>query len=162
MQFQNIVQYASKIYQHKERSQACPHCGAIRINGEWEWPYLVPAGAIEEPCPACNVTRENRAVAKLVVQGEASREQHNDVISIARFNADVFMQQFPLSRIMCIESDENSATIISFTCRHLNEFIAKTVNIIYGKQVVVEYVSDGDVIIINFIKKMQDSTGCQK
>lgn len=99
----------------------CPVCGAVQLQGRWQWPTLATmvAGA-ERLCPACRRVAEANPAGLLHVTGPFARAHRDEIMALCRREARLESGRHPLNRILAIDSDDESL-LVATTDTHLPE-----------------------------------------
>jgi hypothetical protein len=119
---------------------ACPTCGAVFDHGHWRW-MPKPEGAHDHLCPACRRTQERFPAGFVTLEGEFLAAHRDEILHLARNEAQRAKSDHPLERIMDIQQD-GSKTVISTTDLHLARRIGDAVHHAYQGSLDVKYSPD--------------------
>jgi len=104
--------------QHKPKEpSACPQCGAIYHRGRWQWGHK-PAGAHDQPCPACRRIADAMPAGTVTLHGDFARRHKAEMTGLARNEESAEKSEHPLNRIMSIE-ETGDGLVINTTDIHL-------------------------------------------
>lgn len=105
----------------------CPRCGLIYHNGRWQVGEVDKAASVHRnPCPACRREIDRYPGGLIYLRGSYLKAHREEILNIARNQADAAARSRPLQRIMWVE-DENGNVEIATTDRHLAVRIGKAV-----------------------------------
>jgi NMD protein affecting ribosome stability and mRNA decay len=142
-----IHEWVHDPYQAKSKPPAptvCPQCGAVFQQGRWTW-MARPAHAHEEPCPACRRIRDKYPAGYLSLRGAFLQGHRQEILNLARHEAQRETAEHPLHRIMQIEEQEDGI-VITTTDLHLPRRIAEALHRAYQGEMEVQYVEEGSIL----------------
>lgn len=128
----------------------CPDCGAVYKEGRWTW-GAAPAGAHEEPCPACLRMRDHFPAGYVVLQGEFLNGHRDEVLQLARNHEAREKAEHPLERIMGIE-DVDGGVQITTTDTHLARDIGEAVHAAYKGDLEYHYNKEENLLRVHWAR----------
>jgi NMD protein affecting ribosome stability and mRNA decay len=128
----------------------CPECGAVYQDGRWRWSAL-PAGAHEEPCPACHRIRDKFPAGYVTLKGEFFATHRDEVLHLARNRAAHEKSEHPLERIMAIEDVEHGV-LITTTDTHLARNIGEAVHAAYKGELEYHYNKEENLLRVQWAR----------
>lgn len=118
----------------------CPQCGAVYEHGRWRW-GRAPPGSHGGECPACRRAHDKLPAGIVTFDGPFVAAHKDELIRIARNEAEHEAAEHPMHRIMHI--DERSGGIeISTTDIHLPQRIGEAMKRAHHGELSVQYASD--------------------
>ncbi len=128
----------------------CPRCNAVFHKGRWSW-IAPPSGAHETICPACHRIQDKYPKGFLTLKGTFPREQHEQILGLAKNTEAKETQEHPLSRIMSIE-EQPEGVVLSTTDTHLPRRIGEALKHAYHGDLVVHYDQDEDFVRVTWTR----------
>ena len=122
----------------------CPTCKAVFHKGRWSW-AVPPAGAHETLCPACARIQDKYPKGLLTLKGTFARDEHEQVLGLAKNTEAEETKEHPLSRIMSIEQ-QPEGVVVSTTDTHLPRRIGEALKHAYHGELTVHYDQDEDFV----------------
>jgi NMD protein affecting ribosome stability and mRNA decay len=105
----------------------CPECGAVFQRGRWTWSGA-PRGVVhEQPCPACQRTRDGYPAGFVNLGGDYLAAHREEILGIVRNCEAAEKARHPLQRIMTIK-DAEGGILVTTTDAHLARRIAESVH----------------------------------
>jgi hypothetical protein len=108
--------YATRLKLHEPT--ICPDCGAVFHEGRWQWAAR-PEGAHEERCQACRRIHDHYPAGELVLSGAFVAGHKEEILRLARHEAEREQAEHPLHRLMGIEARDDGALVLATTDIHL-------------------------------------------
>jgi hypothetical protein len=96
----------------------CPQCGAVFMEGRWQWMDEVPEGAQQETCPACHRSNDKFPAGEIVLGGAFFAAHRDEVLALVRNTQTQQNAEHPLSRIIDI-AEAGDTTVVTTTDIHL-------------------------------------------
>ncbi|MBI5624045.1 MAG: ATPase [Elusimicrobia bacterium] len=96
----------------------CLGCKAVYRKGRWQWLPQAPSSAVGLVCQACRRARDGFPAGTMTICGEFARQHEDEIIGLARRQAQVEQQEHPLHRIMRIQRTADGI-VITTTDIHL-------------------------------------------
>lgn len=96
----------------------CPDCGAVYHLGRWRWADR-PSPAHEERCQACHRVHDNYPAGELVLSGAYLAAHKDEIVRLARHEAEREQAEHPLHRLMGVEQREDGTVRLTTTDIHL-------------------------------------------
>lgn len=115
----------------------CPQCGATYHKGRWTW-TVAPAGAHEEPCPACHRVRDEFPAGYVELRGAFLSAHRDDILHLVRSREAKESAEHPLERIMAV-SDTAEGMLVTTTDTHLARDIAEALHDAYKGELEYHY-----------------------
>ena len=133
----------------KDREAAvCEDCRASYHHGHWRWTPAEP-GAHTVVCPACRRIREKLPAGTLTLEGPFFLAHRDEILHLARNEADHERQEHPLNRIMGIE-DGPTGSVVTTTDIHLPQRIGRALERAYDGELDVRYGEDEYVVRVRW------------
>jgi hypothetical protein len=128
----HVVRYGARIldaqrhdpYQPKGQYGAatrCRQCGAVYRHGRWQWSELTGSTS-PDLCPACRRIRDKLPAGWLTMDGPLVAARREELVRIARNEAEHERAEHPMHRIVDIESHGDRVEV-STTDVHLPQRI---------------------------------------
>jgi hypothetical protein len=118
----------------------CPHCGAVYEHGRWHWGNA-PAGAHDATCPACRRIEDKLPAGVLTLAGPYALAHKDELVGIARNEADHEAAEHPMHRIVHVDEREG-AIEVSTTDIHLPQRIGEAVKRAHRGELTLQYAHD--------------------
>ena len=115
----------------------CPDCGATFQGGRWIW-GTAPAGAHEEPCPACHRIHDQFPAGFVTLKGAYLQGHRDEILHLIRNHEAKEKAEHPLQRIMAIE-DRPDGMVVTTTDPHLARDIAQALYHAYKGELEFHY-----------------------
>lgn len=96
----------------------CPQCGAVQVEGRWQWAKEKTEGFSKELCPACHRTNDDYPAGEIILSGGFLATHKNEIIALARHTEQAERADHPLQRIIGI-NETNGKVVITTTDIHL-------------------------------------------
>jgi len=128
----------------------CPDCGAVYQEGRWRW-GAAPAGAHEEPCPACHRIRDKFPAGYVALTGEFFAAHRDEVLHLARNREAHEKSEHPLERIMAVE-DVGQGVLITTTDTHLARDIGEAVHAAYKGELEYHYNKEENLLRVQWAR----------
>ncbi len=116
----------------------CPDCGAVYMEGRWQWPATSPAEAHRESCPACQRIRDRVPAGFLNLAGDFFTAHRDEVMSLVQNTVERQKAEHPLKRIMDM-SEEDGGLVITFTDMHLARSVGEEIARAYEGELDIQY-----------------------
>ena len=127
----------------------CPQCGAVYLNGRWQW-ASAPTGARLELCQACHRINDNFPAGLVTLTGPLVAAHKDEILRIARNQEQIEKPEHPLNRIMSIEQPEPERMVISTTDIHLPRRIGEVVKRAFRGTMKVHFDEHGYFVRVNW------------
>jgi NMD protein affecting ribosome stability and mRNA decay len=124
----------------------CPECGAVFINGRWQWLDRVEPNANQELCPACQRIRDNVPAGILTLKGDFLSAHRDEIMRLIENKVEVQKADHPMKRIMTLEEAEDGSTIVTFTDTHLPRGVGQAIQSAYGGDLEIQYPEDAQIV----------------
>ena len=118
----------------------CADCGVVYANGRWQR-ASAPEGIASGLCPACHRIRDRLPAGQVILDGPFVPAHREELLRIARNEAEHEESQHPLHRIMQIDERDEAVTIAT-TDIHLPQRIGEAVKRACRGELEVRYGSD--------------------
>lgn len=89
----------------------CPQCGAVFMDGRWQWSDAEPKGAKKETCPACHRSNDRFPAGEITLGGTFFAAHRDEVLALVRNAQEEQSTEHPLSRIIDIVEGAGTATV---------------------------------------------------
>jgi hypothetical protein len=120
----------------------CPQCGAVNLEGRWQWPKDNKVGLHEDLCPACRRANDKYPAGEIILGGGFLAAHRDEIVKLARNTERAESAEHPLQRIMSIE-DSGDEVVITTTDIHLPRRIAHAIVDAYKGELDMHYDRDG-------------------
>lgn len=105
----------------------CPRCGLVYQDGRWQRVKTPPSAPVQESmCPACRREIDRYPAGLIYLSGAYLTAHRDEILNLARNQADAAAATRPLQRIMWIEDNDDGVEIAT-TNSHLATRIAKAI-----------------------------------
>jgi hypothetical protein len=94
-----------------EEPCVCPKCGAVDLDGRWQWPRRKVQALQEELCPACRRAADNYPAGEIFLSGSFAASHKQEILDLVRNTEQAEKAEHPLQRIMSIDDAEGQITI---------------------------------------------------
>lgn len=128
----------------------CPDCGAVYHGGRWQW-LVAPAGAHEEPCPACHRIRDHFPAGHVTLKGEFFGAHRDEILQLARHRETHERAEHPLERIMAVD-DVDGGVLITTTDTHLARDIGEAVHDAYKGELEYHYNKEENLLRVHWMR----------
>ena len=128
----------------------CPQCGAVYHDGRWQW-RNAPAGAHEEPCPACHRMRDKFPAGYVTLQGGFFAAHRDEILHLARNREAHEKAEHALERIMAVEEVEGGV-LITTTDTHLARDIGEAVHEAYKGDLQYHYNKEENLLRVHWAR----------
>ena len=118
----------------------CPRCGAVYERGRWRWGSAPPGSHVND-CPACRRVHDKLPAGFLTFDGPFVAEHADELIRIARNEAEHEAREHPMHRIMDIGSLDDRIEITT-TDIHLPQRIGEAVKRAHDGALSMHYARD--------------------
>lgn len=138
-------------YRAKEKlvdGASCPDCGAVVVNGRWQW-QSATEGVVSERCPACRRIRDNFPAGYVTLSGSYLDEHRAEILAIVQNVAAKEKAEHPMQRLMNIV-DANREVKLTTTDIHLARAIGDAVQHAHGGKLEVKYGPDDNIVRVSW------------
>ena len=118
----------------------CPRCGAVYERGRWRWGSAPPESHVND-CPACRRVHDKLPAGFVTFEGPFVAGHAEELIRIARNEAEHEAREHPMNRIMDIDRQDDRIEITT-TDIHLPQRIGEAVKRAHHGDLSVQYASD--------------------
>ncbi|MGH8685563.1 MAG: BCAM0308 family protein [Nitrosospira sp.] len=146
--FQERVHDAYKAKHKLPEPTVCPQCGAVFHEGRWQW-LQAPAGAHQEPCPACHRIHDHFPAGFVSLQGEFLLAHREEIMHLAHNVEKRERTEHPLKRIMAIE-EKDGALLITTTDIHLARGIGEALHHAYQGDLKFHYNPEENLLRVSW------------
>lgn len=126
----------------------CPQCGAVVLEGRWQWVSKAAPGH-EEMCPACQRIRDRYPAGFVTVGGPFLTEHRDEILNLARNEGTKAKTEHPLKRIMKIE-EQPGGFLITTTDIHLARAIGEALHRAYQGELDYHYNEEDYMLRVNW------------
>jgi len=115
-----------EMQKHAEPAK-CPKCGAVYINGRWQW-HDDGEHASDVLCPACKRTADNYPAGEIELRGDFFVDHREEILNLVRNTEKQEKTQHPLERIITITENEDHTTVTTtgiHVARRIGEAVSK-------------------------------------
>lgn len=120
----------------------CPQCGAVNLDGRWQWMKEKPEELHHELCPACHRTNDNYPAGEVILSGGFLEAHKEEIMELARNTEQAERAEHPLQRIMGVDETGGKITITT-TDIHLPRRIAHAIVDAYKGDLGTHYDREG-------------------
>lgn len=99
------------------KPMACPQCGAVFVEGRWQWLEKLPKEAGQEICPACHRSNDKYPAGEIILSGAFAEAHRTEIFSLIRNTQEQQNAEHPLSRIIDV-SGADGTTVVTTTDIH--------------------------------------------
>jgi len=89
----------------------CPQCGAVNIDGRWQWAKEMGDQLQKELCPACQRIHDNYPAGEVILSGGFLAAHKRQIIELAHHTEQAERKEHPLQRIMSVDDAGGTVTI---------------------------------------------------
>lgn len=146
--FQERVHDAYKAKHKLPEPTVCPQCGAVFHKGRWQW-LEAPAGAHQEPCPACHRIHDHFPAGFVTLQGKFFLAHREEIMHLAHNVEKRERTEHPLKRIMAIE-EKDGALLITTTDIHLARGIGEAIHHAYQGDLKFHYNPEENLLRVSW------------
>lgn len=126
----------------------CPDCGALLHHGRWQWGDS-PAGAHQEPCPACHRVRDGVAAGFLTLRGEFFAAHREEIMNLVHNTEAKAKKEHPIERLMGTEELEDGL-LITFTDAHLTRGVGEAIHHAFKGELDFHYAEEDATLRVNW------------
>jgi hypothetical protein len=148
--FEERVHDAYRARRKPPEPTVCPQCGGVFHEGRWQW-LQAPAGAHQEPCPACLRIQDHFPAGFVTLQGEFFLAHHEEILHLAQNVEKHERAEHPLKRIMKIE-EKDGTTLVTTTDIHLARGIGEAIHNAYQGDLEFHYNPDEYLLRVNWTR----------
>lgn len=127
----------------------CARCGALFSHGRWSWSEVVPDGAENVTCPACQRIGDNYPAGEIVLNGSYPAAHRDEIVRLIRNIEEQEKSEHPLERIIAIQNVE-SALVVTTTGLHLPRRIGHALEHAHKGELATHYDEDGYFVRIGW------------
>lgn len=136
-----IKQKRHDVYKHRGKlteGTTCTTCGVVFSKGRWVWEYDGETTK-ETTCPACRRIADGHPAGFIELSGSFFAANSEEIINLVRNIEDSHKAEHPMQRIMRIQPEGGSRTIIETTGVHLARRIGDSVSRAYQGEYSFQY-----------------------
>jgi hypothetical protein len=123
---------------------ACPECGAVFLEGRWQW-GIAPEHAHMETCPACHRIHDHFPAGFLTLEGPFFLAHREEIMRLVHNEEKREKVEHPLQRIMGIE-ERDDEVLVTTTDIHLARRIGEAVRHAYQGELQFHYNPGEDLL----------------
>lgn len=130
----------------------CNQCGAVSLEGLWQWVASIPKGAREGTCPACDRIRDNRPVGYLNLSGVFFDQHRDEIMSLAHQHGEEQAAQHPMQRIINVEHADDGSVTMTFTDARSPQRVAQAIMQAFQGKIEIKYPRATDVVHASWVR----------
>ncbi len=134
---------------HLPEPTVCPGCAAVYHAGRWARAAEPPKDAASELCPACRRIRDEYPAGFLRLEGPFALERRDELLHLARKEADAEGEEHALHRIMGV-SEEAGGILITTTDVHLPRRIGEAIHRAFHGELDIQYAAEDHLIRVRW------------
>lgn len=123
----------------------CNQCGAVFLDGRWQWLESAPTDAARQLCPACLRENDKYPAGEVTLSGKFFQKHKGEIFELIRNTQSDQNAEHPLSRIIEI-ADANGSAIVTTADIHLPRRLGHALEHAYKGQFDIDY-SEGDYFV---------------
>lgn len=138
-----------EMQKHAEPAK-CPSCGAVFINGRWQW-HDADGHVSELLCPACKRTVDNYPAGEIELKGDFFIGHKEEILNLVRNTEKQEKNLHPLERIMTI-TDGTEKTTVTTTGIHVARRIGEAVSKAFKGHLSLRYGDGEQSVTVRWIR----------
>ena len=131
----------------------CPECGAVFLEGRWQWASNTTTKANEELCPACRRIREKVPAGFLTLSGGFFENHRDEIMKLVHNKVEAQKAQHPVKRIMDIEDRDDGSVVITFTDIHLPGGVGEAIEHAYKGELDIQYTREAGIVRATWMRQ---------
>ena len=131
----------------------CPECGAVFLEGRWQWASTTTTDANEELCPACRRIREKVPAGFLTLSGGFFENHRDEIMKLVHNKVEAQKAQHPVKRIMDIEDRDDGGVVITFTDIHLPSGVGEAIEHAYEGELDIQYTKEAGFVRVTWTRQ---------